>query len=96
MDGEMSADEFGDGSSRGRAVGAVSDQMQSICRRLQFPQTGRCSLHLTRRNLHFKQPFLDLRWPTLAGRPVPALPADPMAKSRSVREYVQKLARYIL
>lgn len=56
-----------------------SGHEQSIFSRVQFPQTGRTSSHLTRRVLHFIQPCLDLRWPTLAGRPLVSRSGDGMA-----------------
>lgn len=79
VEGEGRAGGFGDGVGRGRVLlwrGAVSGlrdgQTQSIWRRLQFPQLGRTSSHLTRLDLHLMHPFRDLRWPTLAGRLLPS------------------------
>lgn len=47
--------------SRRPGIKRRSGQTQSICRRLQLPHVGRFSSHLTRRDLHFVHPFLDLR-----------------------------------
>lgn len=70
---------FGDGVGRVLWVVVCCDavvpcfrdgHVQSIWRRLQEPQVGRCSSHFTRRALHFTHPFLLLRCPTFAGRPL--------------------------
>lgn len=72
LEGDTVAGILGEGVGRERVscrpgVKRRSGQTQSICRRLQLPHVGRDSSHLTRRDLHFVHPFLDLRWPTLAG-----------------------------